>query len=144
MENGTWVYQKLPKGRKIVKNKWVYKLKLVVDESVDHYKARLVAKGFTRKEWLDFKETFSPIVKLNSIKIVFSIITTKDMNITQFDVCTTFLYGEIKEEIYMTQPLRFENIKEAGKVCRLHKVLYGLRLSSKKKNHLIQSCCHHC
>jgi len=53
------------------------------------------------------------------------------MNITQFDVYTTFLDGEIKEEIYMTQPLRFENIKEVGKVCKLHKVLYGLQLSSK-------------
>jgi hypothetical protein len=63
--------------------------------------------------------------------MVLSIIAAKDMNITQFDVCTTFLYGEIKEEIYMTWPLGFENIKEVGKVCRLHKVLYGLQLSSK-------------
>jgi len=70
MENGTWEYQELPKGRKIVKNKWVYKLKLAVDESMDHYKARLVAKGFTQKVGLDFKETFSPIVKFNSIRMV--------------------------------------------------------------------------
>jgi len=86
-----------------------------------------VAKGFTRKEGVDFKETFSPVVKFDSIKIVFSIIVVEDMNITQFDICIVFLYGEIKEEIYMTQPLGFENIKEARKNCRLHKVLYGLQ-----------------
>ncbi len=62
---------------------------------------------------MDFKETFSPVVKFDSIKIVFSIIVVEDMNITQFDICIIFLYGEIKEEIYMTQPLGFENIKEA-------------------------------
>jgi hypothetical protein len=131
MENGTWEYQELLKRRKIIKNKWVYKLKLATNESVDRYKARLVAKGFIRKERLDFEETLSLVVKFNSIRMVFSIIVTKDMNITHFDVCTTFLYGEIKEEIYMTWPLGFENIKEVGKVCRLHKLLYGFRLSSK-------------
>jgi hypothetical protein len=124
MENGTWEYQKLPNGRKIVKNKRVYKLKLVANKSVDRYKARLMAKGFTQKEGVDFKETFSPIVKFDSIKIVFSITITKDMNITQFDVRTSFLYGEINEKIYMTHPLGFENIKEVGKVCRLCIVLY--------------------
>jgi hypothetical protein len=94
----------------------VYKLKLATDESVDHYKARLVAKGFTQKEGVDFKETFSPVVKFDSIKIVFSITTTKDMNITQFDVHTSILYGEIEDEFYMTHPLGFENIKEAWKI----------------------------
>lgn len=94
---------------------------------MDHYKVRLVAKGFTKKEGVDFKKTFNLVVKFDSIKIMFSITTAKDMNITQFDICTTFLYDEIKEEIYMTQRLGFENIKEAGKICRLCKVLYGLR-----------------
>jgi hypothetical protein len=78
-----------------------------------------VAKGFTRKEGVDFKETFSLVVKFDSIKIVFSIIAVKDMNITQFDICIAFLYGEIKEKIYMTQPLGFENIKEARKKLQI-------------------------
>jgi hypothetical protein len=76
---------------------------------------------------VDFKETFNPVVKFDSIKIVLSKSIGEDMNITQFDICTTFIYGEIEEEIYMTQPLGFENIKEVGKVCRLCKVLNGLR-----------------
>ncbi len=105
----------------------MYKLKLASNKSVDHYKVRLVAKGFTEKERVDFKETFNPVVKFDSIKIVLSKAIGEDMNITQFDICTTFIYGEIEEEIYMTQPLGFENIKEVGKVCRLCKVLNGLR-----------------
>ncbi len=121
----------MPKGRKIVKNKWVYKLKLATNKSVDCYKVRLVVKGFTQKEGVDFKETFSPIMKFDSIKIVISIIVVEDMNITQFDVCTAFLYGEIEEEIHMTQPLGLENIKETGKICRLCMVLYGLQQFSK-------------
>ncbi len=78
------------KGRKIVKNKWVYKLKLVVDGSMDHYKTSLVAKGFTQKEGVNFKETFNLVVKFNSIRIMLSIATIEDMNITQFGVCTSF------------------------------------------------------
>ncbi len=89
----------------------MYKLKLAIDENVDHYKVRLVTKGFTQKERVDFKEKFSPRMKFDSIRIVFSITAAKDMNITQFDVHTSFLYGEMEEEIYMTHPLGFENIK---------------------------------
>jgi hypothetical protein len=64
MENGTWEYQKLPKGRKTIKNEWVYKLKLATNESVDHYKTRSVAKGFTRKEGVDFKEKLAHLRNL--------------------------------------------------------------------------------
>jgi len=105
MENGTWEYQELLKGRKIIKHKWVYKLKLIVDGSMDHYKSSLVAKGFTQKEGVNFKETcfnLKLVVKFNSIRTRFSIIVVEDMNITQFDFCTSFFYGEIEEEIYMT------------------------------------------
>ena len=92
MENGTWKYQELPKERKTVKNKWIYKVKLAVDGSVDRYKARLVAKGFTQKEGVDYTETSSPVIKFDSIRTVLSIAAAEDMNITQFDVRTAFLY----------------------------------------------------
>ncbi len=107
-----------------MKNKWVYKLKLAVDKSTNHYKARLVATGFTQKEGVDFKETFSLVVKFDLIKTMFSITAIDDMNITQFDVCEFILYGEVEDKIYMTHPLGFENIKEAGKICRLRHALY--------------------
>lgn len=126
MENVTWEYHELPNGRKTIKNKCVYKLKLAADGSVDCYKARLVAKGFTQKEGIDFKETYSPVIKFDSIWTILSIATAKDMNITQFDVRTTFLYREIEEEIYMTQPLGFEYRDHLGQVCRLRKSLRTL------------------
>jgi hypothetical protein len=98
MENGTWEHQELPKGRKIVKNNWMYKLKLIADESVDHYKTRLVTKGFTQKEGLDFKKTFKPSceILLNKNGVFHN--NCKGYDITQFDVYTTFLYGEIKKK----------------------------------------------
>jgi hypothetical protein len=129
MENGTCECQKLLKGRKIIKNKWAYKLKLVVDGNMDHYKTSLVAKGFTQKEGVNFKETcfnLKLVGKFNSIRIMFSITIVEDMNITQFDFCTSFFYSEIEEEIYMTQPLGFKNIKETRKACRF-KAMYGLQ-----------------
>jgi hypothetical protein len=64
-----------------------------------------VVNGFTEKKGVDFKETFSLVVKFDSIKIVTSKTTVEDLNIIQFDICTIFLYGEVKEEIYLTQPL---------------------------------------
>jgi hypothetical protein len=117
------------KVRKIIKNKWVYKLKLVVDGSMDHYKTSLVAKGFTQKEGVNFKETcfnLKLVVKFNSIRIMFSITIVEDMNISQFDFFTFFFYGEIEEETYITQPLGFKNIKEKRKACRC-KAVYGLQ-----------------
>ncbi len=72
---------------------------------MDRYKVRLVVNGFTEKKGVDFKETFSLVVKFDSIKIVTSKTTVEDLNIIQFDICTIFLYGEVKEEIYLTQPL---------------------------------------
>ncbi len=82
IENDTWMLQDLPKGRKMVHSKWVYKVKLAANVSVVCFKAWLVAKGFTQKEGLDYKKTFSLVV-------------AEDMDISQFNVRTTFLYSEI-------------------------------------------------
>ncbi len=95
IENDTWIFQDLPEGRKMIHSKWVYKVKLVPDRSVVCFKAQLVAKGFTQKEGLDYKKTFSLLVKFDSIRTILFIVVVEDMDITQFDVCTTFLYGEI-------------------------------------------------
>ncbi len=95
IENDTWMLQDLPKGRKMVHSKWVYKVKLAANVSVVCFKAWLVAKGFTQKEGLDYKKTFSLVVKFDSIKTILSIVAAEDMDISQFNVRTTFLYSEI-------------------------------------------------
>lgn len=71
---------------------------------MDRYKARLVAKGFTQREGIDYSESFSSVVKFESIRSILVVAVVEEIDITQFDVKTTFLYGEIQEEIYMAQP----------------------------------------
>jgi hypothetical protein len=134
MANGTWEYQTLPAGCRAIQSKWVYKQKLGIDGLVDRFKARLVSKGFTQREGIDFKETFSPTIKFDSIRTILAVAAAEDMNITQFDVKTAYLHGEIEEELYMAQPLGFEHPEHRGKVCRLRKVLYRLQQSARLWN----------
>lgn len=98
------------------------------------YKARLVAKGFTQREGVDYTETFGPVNNFDSIRVVLSVAAAEDMDITQFDVKTAFLYGEISGEIFITQPCGSEDPTQKGLVCRLKKALYGLKQSSRAWN----------
>ncbi|KAE8718794.1 cytochrome P450 71A9-like [Hibiscus syriacus] len=126
MSNQTWKLAELPPGKKTLHNKWIYRIKEEHDGS-KRYKARLVVKGFQQKESIDFNEIFSPVVKLSTIRLVLKIIAAENLHLEQLDVKTTFLYGDLEEEIYMRQP---EGFIEAGKknlVCRLKKSLYSLK-----------------
>ena len=91
-KNKTWDLVELPKGRKVVGNKWVQKLKKGVDNKFYRYKARLVAKGYYQKEGIDFHEVFSPVVKLVSIRIVLALVALLSLELEQLDVKTTFLH----------------------------------------------------
>lgn len=134
LANHTWDLEPLPAGRKTIKCKWVFKLKLGTDGEVQRYKARLCAKGFTQREGIDYTETYSPVVKFDSLRCILSIAAANDLDITQFDVCTAFLNGEIEEVIYMDQPLGFQDTLGGIRVCRLRKALYGLKQSSRVWN----------
>ena len=96
-----WDLVKAPKGIKPVSCKWVYKRKRGIDGKVETFKAMLVAKGYTQKEGIDYEETFPPITMLKSIRILLSIAAHYDYEIWQMDVKTTFLNGNLEEEIYM-------------------------------------------
>eukprot|EP00253_Pinus_taeda_P027941 PITA_27941 len=100
-KNSTWDLVELPKGRKTVGCKWVFKLKRGVNDMEDRYKARLVAKGFSQKAGIDFHEIFSPVVKIVSIRIVLALVALFDLELQQLDVKTAFLHGDLDEEIYM-------------------------------------------
>jgi hypothetical protein len=127
--NATWDLIKLPRDRKIVGCKWVYKINKGVDDKVERYKARLVAKRYSQKEDIDFHDIFSPFVKIVSIRSVLALVALIDLELEHLDVKTTFLHGDLDEEIYMEQPEGFVQNCNNKFVCRIKKSLYGLRQS---------------
>ena len=126
LANDTWDLVPLPKGRKLVRCKWVYRTKYGPDGKVDKHKARLVAKGFSQVEGIDYTETFAPVAKMNSIRLVLSLAASYKWEVHQMDVKSAFLHGDLHEEIYMEQPPGFIH-NNSSLVCRLKKSLYGLK-----------------
>jgi hypothetical protein len=124
--NQTWDLVQLPAGKRALQNKWVYNLK-EEDGGEKRYKARLVVKGFAQKKGIDFDEIFSPVVKMTSIRTILSLVVVEDLHLEQLDVKTTFLHGDLEEEIYMQQPHGYEVKGKENLVCRLKKRLYGLK-----------------
>jgi hypothetical protein len=131
-KNKTWDLVELPKDRRVVGCKWVYKLKKGVDGRNERYKARLVAKGYSQMEGIDFHEIFSPVVKLVSICAMLALVSLSDLELEQLDVKTTFLHGDLDEEIYMEQPEGFVQDRKRRFVCKLKKSLYGLKQSPRQ------------
>ncbi|GKU85719.1 hypothetical protein SLEP1_g345 [Rubroshorea leprosula] len=125
-KNNTYELVELPKGRKTLKNKWVFKLKKDGDKIV-RYKARLVVKGFSQKKGIDFDEIFSLVVKMSLICVVLGLAASMNLELEQLDVKTAFLHGDLHEEIYMDQPEGFEDKGKEHMVCKLKKSLCGLK-----------------
>ena len=98
------------------------------------YKARLVAKGFSQVPGVDYDETFSPVAKPKSVRIMLAIAAFFDYEIWQMDIKTAFLNGFLKEELYMMQPEGFVDPKSANKVCKLQRSIYGLVQASRSWN----------
>eukprot|EP00731_Ephydatia_muelleri_P020359 Em0013g86a len=129
MQNETWERVELPKGRKPVGCKWVFKAKRGSDGKVQRFKARLVAKGFTQKHGIDYDETFSPVVRFTSVRTLLAFAVQNGMMVHQMDVVTAFLNGTLEEEIYMEQPPGYIKKGEEHLVCKLKKSIYGLKQS---------------
>jgi hypothetical protein len=132
LSNGTWELSELPFGCKPICCKWVFKKKLRPDGTIDKYKARLVAKGYTQKGGGDFFDTYSHVARMTTIRILLSLAASYGLIVHQMDVKTTFLNGELDEEIYMDQPDGFVVKGEEQKVCKLLKSLYGLKQAPKQ------------
>lgn len=97
------------------------------DGTIDRYEARLVAKGFKQRYSIDYEDTFSSIVKAATIRIVLSIAVLKGWYLMQLDVQNAFLHGVMEEDIYMKQPPDYEHKSMPHYVCKLDKVIYGLK-----------------
>uniref|UniRef100_A0ACD5XT30 Uncharacterized protein n=1 Tax=Avena sativa TaxID=4498 RepID=A0ACD5XT30_AVESA len=127
IKNQTWRLVPPHGGQNLIDCRWVYKIKRKADGSIDRYKARLVAKGFKQRYGIDYEDTFSPVVKIATVRLVLTIAVSRGWSLRQLDVKNAFLHGVLEEEVYMRQPPGYEDRKKPDFICKLDKALYGLK-----------------
>jgi hypothetical protein len=127
IKNDVWEIVPRPKSKDWVSSKWLFKIKHAADESIDKYKERFFARGFSQKEGIDYEETFAHVARYTSIRTIIALAAKMKWKLHQMDVKTTFLNSVIEEEVYIEQPQGFEVEDKKSHVCRLKKVLYGLK-----------------
>ena len=130
--NRVWDLVELPDGIKAIGCKWVFKMKNDSLGNIERHKARLVAKGFNQREGIDYTKTFSPVSKKDSLRIIMALVAHFDFDLHQMDVKTTFLNGNLEEEVYMKQPKGFSSSEGEHLVCKLKKSIYGLKQASRQ------------
>ncbi|KAL0345579.1 UNVERIFIED_CONTAM: Retrovirus-related Pol polyprotein from transposon TNT 1-94 [Sesamum radiatum] len=129
-KNHTWEVVELPKGKKAIGSKWVYKVKHKPDGSIDRYKTLLVAKGYNQIKGIDYIDRFSPVAKAVTVRILLVVASNFDWAIHQVDINNAFLHGFLEEDIYMLPP-NGSSI-QSGKVCKLKWSLYELKQASRE------------
>ncbi|KAL0369047.1 UNVERIFIED_CONTAM: Retrovirus-related Pol polyprotein from transposon RE1 [Sesamum calycinum] len=130
--NNTWEVTSLPAGKKAIGSRWVYKLKLNPDGSVNRHKARLVAKGYNQIEGVDYTEIFSPVAKTVTVRIFLGIASAYSWPVHQLDINNAFLHGFLDDEVYMSPPDGYP--VQPCQVCKLKRSLYGLKEASRQWN----------
>nr|GEY55955.1 ribonuclease H-like domain, reverse transcriptase, RNA-dependent DNA polymerase [Tanacetum cinerariifolium] len=125
--NNTWKLTTLPKGHNAIGLKWVFKTKRDANGNIIKHKARLVAKGYIQEHAIDFEEVFAPVARMETIRLLLAIAASNKWEVHHLDVKSAFLHGDLKEELYVTQPEGFVKKQDQGKVYRLIKALYGIR-----------------
>ncbi|KAJ9561693.1 hypothetical protein OSB04_006853 [Centaurea solstitialis] len=122
-----WRLIKLPDLKSVIDTKWLFKNKRDANNIIVRNKARLVAKGYRQQEGIDYDETFAPVARLEAIRMFLAYAAYKDFTVFQMDVKTAFLYGHLKEEVYVAQPEGFVDKEHPDYVYVLDKALYGLK-----------------
>ncbi|GJR34070.1 putative ribonuclease H-like domain-containing protein [Tanacetum coccineum] len=126
-----WTLVDLPKGKRAIGTKWVYRNKKDERGIVVRNKARLVAQGYTQEEGIDYDEVFGPVARIEAIRLFLAYASFVGFIVYQMDVKSAFLYGTIEEEVYVCQPLGFEDPQFPDKVYKVEKALYGLHQAPK-------------
>ena len=126
-KNRTWEMMELPKGKNAIGLKWVFKTKYTADGSLQKHKYRLVATGYAQQYGVKFEETFSPIARFETVRLVLAQDAQLKWQVYQFDIKSAFLNGDLQEEVYVTQPESFIKEGNETKVSKLKKALYGLK-----------------
>ena len=129
-ENKVWHLVKPSPNQKLIKCKWLFKKKLSCDGKIS-FKARLVAQGYNQEYGVDFEETYSPVVRFESVRTLISLASHFGLDLHHMDVSTAFLNGKLTETVFMTQPEHFITKGKESFVCKLDKAIYGLKQSSK-------------
>jgi hypothetical protein len=130
----TWCLVPRPQKRKIIKSKWVFKIKRRPDRSIQKLKARLVPMGYSQIHGLDYDEIFSPTLRLETLRLICSLLAIRDWTGRQVDFKTAFLNGHLDHTVYMEQPPGFEDPTHPDWVCQLDRSLYGLKQSPRQWN----------
>uniref|UniRef100_A0A2N9I1Q4 Uncharacterized protein n=1 Tax=Fagus sylvatica TaxID=28930 RepID=A0A2N9I1Q4_FAGSY len=132
LSNNTWVLVDLPPGSNTIGCKWVFRRKYRTDGTIQTFKVRLMAKGFRQREGIDYFDTYAPVARITSIRVLIALASIYKLVVHQMDVKTAFLNGDLDEEVYMDQPEGFVLPRSEKKICKLVKSLYGLKQAPKQ------------
>jgi hypothetical protein len=138
-KNRTWELANLPSGNRAITLKWVFKLKRDEAGAIVKHKAHFVARGFMQWEGIDFDDTFTPVTRMESMRLLFALTAQERWCVHHIDVKSSFLNDDLKEEVYVHQPPEFAIPGKEGKVLRLCKALYGLRQAPRAWNAKLDS-----
>ena len=136
-KHDVWELTDLPDRKQAIGSKWVFRTKCHADGSIERRKARLVAQGYSQKYGVDYDETFSPVMRFESLRTVIALSVQQGLTLHQMDVATAFLNGELAEEVYVKQPEGFVVKGKEHLVCKLNKSLYGLKQSPRCWNYTL-------
>ncbi|GKF74271.1 putative ribonuclease H-like domain-containing protein [Tanacetum coccineum] len=134
-----WTLVDLPNGKRAIGTKWVFMNKKDERGIMIKNKAKLVAQGYTQEEGIDYDEVFAPVARIEAIRLFLAYASFKDFLVYHMDVKSAFLYGKIEEEVYVCQPLGFEDPDFPDRVYKIEKALYGLHQAPRAWNETLST-----